>query len=200
MSLLQTEGRPPLPDHALPAAFALTRPPRERALDRLHRATRNAARVLAVLGLGLLLCLAATIVADGLLRFFFAHPIDAVNDIGGNVAAVAVASCIPMVLVERGNIAIRLFSTFVGPRAGHIADILAAVLVEIVLIGIAWQFFLFAGQSARNGDATWMLHIPTAPFWWVVTAMISAGVLVQAVVVVEYAAGYTPAGLHDEHR
>ena len=55
--------------------------------------------------------------ADGLLRFFFAHPIDVVRDASSLVAAFSVACCIPVAIVERSNITIRFLPTLVGvPR------------------------------------------------------------------------------------
>ena len=123
-------------------------------MARIDWATKVLARALAVVGLGTLLCFAAMTIADGLLRFFFASPIDAVRDAGALVAAFAVACCIPVTIVERSNITIRFLSSLAGPRAGRIADIAAAVLVEVVLILMTWQFVLFAEPGAvdRDGD------------------------------------------------
>src|ERR1700689_2135852 len=131
------------------------------AMARIDRATKLLAQALVVLGLGAFFCFAVMTMADGLLRFFFARPIDAVRDVGGLVAAFAVACCIPVAIVERSNITIRFLPTLVGTRAGQVADVAAAVLVEIILILMTWQFVLFAEQAAANGSATWMLRIPT---------------------------------------
>jgi TRAP-type C4-dicarboxylate transport system permease small subunit len=157
------------------------------------RRARWCARAIAVLGLGLLLCLAVATIADGLLRYVVASPIDAVRDLGGMIAAIAVACCIPIVMLERGNITIRFVSTFVGPRAGRLADAVAALLVEAVLVGMAWQFYRFARQAGMDGNATWMLHVPTAPFWWIVDVLVWIGAAMQALVATEYLAGYPPA-------
>jgi TRAP-type C4-dicarboxylate transport system permease small subunit len=143
---------------------------------------RTAARALAAIGLGVLLIFAATTIADGLLRFFFARPIDAVRDLGGLVAAFAVASCIPLTIIERASITIRFVTSFVGLRAGRVADAAAALLVQIVLTLMAWQFILFARQATQDGNATWMLRIPTAPVWWAVAAMIGFAALLQLLV------------------
>src|SRR5208282_5381418 len=129
-------------------------------MARIERASKLVAQVLVVLGLGALLCFAVMTMADGLLRFFFARPIDAVRDVGGLVAAFAVACCIPVAIIERSNITIRLLSSVVGPRTGRVADLAAAVLVEIVLILMTWQFVIFANQARLTGTATWMLRIP----------------------------------------
>ncbi|HEY5209457.1 MAG TPA: TRAP transporter small permease subunit [Stellaceae bacterium] len=162
----------------------------------VERLARIIARGLAVAGLGLLLCFAVATVADGLLRFFFAHPIDTVNDLGGFIAAVSVASCMPLVMLERGNITIRFVATFIGPRAGRVADICAAILMELILIAMAWQFYRYAATAAADGSATWMLHIATAPFWWLVDAMIWAAVAMQAIVTVRYLWGGMPDTTH----
>lgn len=143
-------------------------------MARIDWATKILARALAVLGLGTLLCFAAMTIADGLLRFFFASPIDAVRDAGALVAAFAVACCIPVTIVERSNITIRFLSSLAGPRAGRIADIAAAVLVEAVLILMTWQFLLFANQARLTGTATWMLRIPAAPVWAAVALILWA--------------------------
>jgi len=158
-------------------------------MQQLDWATRMAARALAVIGLGALLCFAAATIADGLLRFLFARPIDAVRDVGGLVAAFAVASCIPAAIVERSNITVRFISSFISPSAGRIADVAAAVLVTIVLVLMAWQFIVFAQQAQANASATWMLRIPAAPFWWGVAGMLWISVVLQIVVTVRYARG-----------
>src|ERR1700728_1228774 len=119
-------------------------------MTRIDLATKALARALAVLGLGVLLCFAAMTILDGLLRFFFANPIDIVRDAANLVAAFAVACCIPVAIVERSNITIRFLPSLVGTRAGQIADVAAAVLVEIILILMTWQFVLFAEQAGAE--------------------------------------------------
>jgi TRAP-type C4-dicarboxylate transport system permease small subunit len=151
-------------------------------MPRIDRITKSLAQALAVFGLGALLCFAVMTMADGLLRFFFARPIDAVRDVGGLVAAFAVACCIPVAIVERSNITIRFLSTIVGPRAAWLADVLAAVLVEIVLVLMTWQFVIFAGQALATGTATWMLRIPSAPVWGAVAIILGISALLQIVV------------------
>ncbi len=161
-------------------------------MARIERATKLLAQGLAVLGLGALLCFAVMTIADGLLRFFFARPIDAVRDVGGLVAAFAVACCMPVAIVERSNITIRFVSAVVGPRAGRIADLLAAVLVEIILILMTWQFVLFANQARLTGTATWMLRIPSAPVWAAVALVVAISAALQIVVGFKILRGYFP--------
>jgi len=140
------------------------------------------ARALAVVGLGVLLCFAMMTIVDGLLRFFFASPIDVVRDAAALVAAFAVACCIPVAIVERSNITIRFLSGVAGRRVGQIADVAAAILVEVVLILMTWQFVVFANQARASGSATWMLRIPTAPVWAAVALILGISAVLQIVV------------------
>jgi TRAP-type C4-dicarboxylate transport system permease small subunit len=145
-------------------------------------ASRTLARGLAVLGLGVLLSFAVMTMADGILRFFLASPIDAVRDASSLVAAFSVACCIPVAIVERSNITIRFLPVLFGRRTGQAADAAAAILVEIVLILMTWQFVLFARQAVASGSATWMLRIPTAPVWAAVALILGISALLQAAV------------------
>jgi hypothetical protein len=163
----------------------------------IDAAARRLARGLAAVGLGTLLVFAATTIADGVMRFFLASPIDAVRDLGGLVAAFAVACCIPLAIIDRSSITIRFITGFIGRRAGHVADAAAALLVEIVLVLMAWRFFLFARQSALDGNSTWMLRIPTAPVWGAVAAMIAVAALLQLLVLHACLRGAAPA--RDQH-
>jgi TRAP-type C4-dicarboxylate transport system permease small subunit len=151
-------------------------------MTQIDWATKALARALAVVGLGVLLCFAAMTILDGLLRFFFASPIDIVRDAANLVAAFAVACCIPVAILERSNITIRFLSNIAGRRVGQIADVAAAILVEVVLILMTWQFVVFANQARVSGSATWMLRIPTAPVWAAVALILSISAILQIVV------------------
>lgn len=148
----------------------------------IDRASRALAQALAVLGLGVLLAFAVMTMADGLLRFFFAHPIDVVRDASSLVAAFSVACCLPVAIVERSNITIRFLSRLVGARGAQVADVAAAILIEVILILMTWQFVLFTEQAVASGSATWMLRIPAAPVWAAVTFILGISALLQAVV------------------
>ena len=147
------------------------------------------ARALVVLGLGALLCFAAMTIADGLLQFFFASPIDFVRDAGSLVAAFAVACCIPVAIIERSNITIRFLTSIAGRRIGRVADVAAAVLVEVILILMTWQFVLFTNEARLSAAATWMLRIPTAPLWGAIALILGISALLQIVVTIKTVRG-----------
>ncbi|MDI1344843.1 MAG: TRAP transporter small permease subunit [Pseudolabrys sp.] len=154
-------------------------------MEKIERACKASAQVLATIGLGTLLCFAVSTIADGMLRFFFASPLDFVRDVGGLVAAFAVATCIPVAIIERSNITIRFLSGLFGPRISRIADLGAGLLVEVILLLMTWQFVLFAQQANETGTATWMLRIPTTPVWAMIAAILAFSAAMQAIVTLQ---------------
>jgi len=143
------------------------------------------ANVLAVAGLGLLLILAVFTLLDGLLRALAGMPIDLVREIGDMIAAIAGTCCLPIVLLQRNNIMLRTFDRVLPPFAVRVIDTLAALVALIVMIGMAWQFYLFSLKTMRAGDVTWLLNWPKAPFWFIVDAVLWVAVAVQGLVLIE---------------
>jgi TRAP-type C4-dicarboxylate transport system permease small subunit len=150
-------------------------------LRALEHAAFAATRALSVIGLIALMGLAAMTLADGLMRWIANQPIEGVGDLSGLAIAVAITCCIPMVMIERGNITIRLAAD-VNARLGYVLDAIAAAVVGLVLAAIAWQIWLFAAKMARAHETTFVLQLPTAPFWFGVDAILWCAVLVQAIV------------------
>ena len=167
MSAPDVNARPPAP------AFVL-----------LERAGLAATRALSAAGLVALMFLAVMTLADGLARWLANQPIEGVRDVGAVVIALAISCCLPVGLMERSNITIRLVQSLAGPAVGKVFDAMAALLVAVVVVAMAWQFFVFAGKVARAGETTWVLKIPTAPFWYGVSLILWCAVAVQLVLVV----------------
>lgn len=153
-------------------------------LARLEAVALAVSRALAALGLVILLLFAVATLADGLMRSLADAPIDAVRDLGGLVVAVAVAFCFPLSCLQRSNITIKFAEAFIGPKSSRILDAIAAVLVEIAVILIARQLFIYAWNEARAGDSTVMLDVPAAPFWYAAAAALALAAIVQALVAV----------------
>jgi hypothetical protein len=147
------------------------------------------ANVLAVAGLGILLIFAVFTLLDGLLRAVAAMPIDLVREIGDMVAAISGACCLPIVLLQRSNIVLRTFDRILPSFAVRVIDTIAALVIEIVVVAMAWQFYLFSLKTLRAGDVTWFLNWPKAPFWFAVDAILWAAVTVQGFVLLEVMTG-----------
>ena len=85
------------------------------------------ANISAVAGLSLLLILAVFTLLDGLLRAIANTPIDLVREIGDMIAAICGACCLPIVLLHRNNIVLRLFDRILPPWGVRGIDTLAAL-------------------------------------------------------------------------
>jgi len=153
-------------------------------LSRLEQFGLLATRALSALGLAGLMFLALMTLFDGLARWLLNQPIEGVRDLAAVTVALAVSCCLPVGLMERSNISIRLASHLLGERAGRLLDAVAALLTAIVMAAFGWQFLVFAGKIARAGETTWILKIPTAPFWYGVCAIFALAFAVQVIVVV----------------
>jgi TRAP-type transport system small permease protein len=147
-----------------------------------ERLAARAARMLALLGLGILLLFAAATLFDGALRGLFNHPIEAVRDLGGSVVSVAVACCLPLGLMERSNISIKVIDLWLPAGGARLLDVFAAIVVEVIVFFVALEFYWYARDFAKSGETTLMLGIPKAPFWYAVDAVLWLAVLVQMVV------------------
>jgi TRAP-type C4-dicarboxylate transport system permease small subunit len=158
----------------------------------VERLVTGLCRVLAVFGLGTLLVLAFFTLLDGLLRFTISRPIDLVREVSDLIAAIAVACCLPISLLQRSNIALRALNR-IGPQfLVRLINVAADLLVFVVMVGIAWQFFLFAQKTGQAGDVTWLMNLPKAPFWFAVSSILAFGAIVQLYVLSETFVGRGP--------
>lgn len=151
-------------------------------LETLERLALGATRALSVVGLTALMSLAVMTIADGLMRSLANHPIEGVRDLGGLAIALAIACCLPVVMIEKGNITIRLLEA-VSPRLSRTLEMIATALVLCVLVALAWQIWLYATKMMRAHETTFVLQIPVAPFWFAVSVILACAILAQAIVV-----------------
>ena len=158
-----------------------------------ERIVGGVANSLAVVGLTLLLVLATFTLFDGLLRALANYPLDFVREIGDLVAAICGACCLPVVLLYRNNITLRLFENILPAFGTRVVDIFASLVAEVVMIAMAWEFYLHSMKTLRAGDVTWLLNVPKAPFWFTVDAILWVAVAVQTFVLIQDVTGRRPA-------
>ena len=175
--------------------------PSSRSLARLQRLALVSTRALSVLGLFALMVLAFITLANGLLRWLVNQPIAGVVDVGALAIAIAVSCCIPVSLMERSHITFRLVSS-ASPRLGRVLDVFADIAVAVVLVLMAWQFWVYAGELVATGERTYVLKLPAAPFWYVADVIFWIAAAVQCIVValdVSYLAGAQVAPERPQH-
>jgi TRAP-type C4-dicarboxylate transport system permease small subunit len=155
----------------------------------IEKVITGAANSLAVAGLTLLLVLATFTLFDGLLRSLANYPLDIVREIGDLVVAICSACCLPIALLRKSNITLRLFEKVLPSTGARVIDAFADVLMTIVMIAMAWQFYLFGLKTMRANDVTWALNVPKAPFWFAVDAVLWVAVAVEAFVLIQTITG-----------
>jgi TRAP-type C4-dicarboxylate transport system permease small subunit len=138
-------------------------------------------RAIAVAGFVLLLLVALGTTVDVLLRWIANAPIKGLNDINGLVVAIVIASCLPLVIAERQNIAIRFLGDALGAAPSRWLGAFgsAALLLFVALVG--WQLVLHTAGMAESGRTTWHLRIPVTPWWSVATAIVLLCIPAQAI-------------------
>jgi len=151
-------------------------------LTKLERVALIGTRGLSIVGLVALLILAMMTLTNGLMRWAFNQPLSGVVDVGSLAIALAVSCCLPVGLMERSHITFRLIDGISKP-VGQVFNAIAAVIVWVVMVLMAWQFFLYGKSLAEVHETTYVLKWPTAPFWFGVDVILWMSVVVQGIVV-----------------
>jgi TRAP-type C4-dicarboxylate transport system permease small subunit len=152
------------------------------SLARAETLCLQAASILAAAGLTVLIGFAATTLLDGSLRSLANHPIEVVGDVGSYLVAAAISACFPLAQLQRANITIEFAGLVLGDRIARALRAFAAVVVAVVMTAMARQMFIYAANEAAGGDATMMLGIKLAPFWYVVAVMFACAAIAQVLV------------------
>ena len=150
--------------------------------NNLYQLAGLLAKAVAAAGLVCFLILAAMTVLDVLMRWLFNSPISAVGEFSGLITAVSVAATFPIALWSKRGVAVRIFGAWFGPTGNVVLELLSHMATIGVLAVIVYQMGRFATREAAMNSATWLLHWPTAPWWWAVTVILGIALLVEALV------------------
>jgi TRAP-type C4-dicarboxylate transport system permease small subunit len=153
-------------------------------LDRLERRGTAAARLCAVFGMLALVVFLLMTNVDVLMRWLFNSPVNGVSDVGPLVVAVVTAAFFPFVLAERHHVSIGFLGGLLGPRAQLWLEAFAALVTWVFFALLAWQIVLYAVELHQQGQTTWVVQWPVAPWWAVVGFFFAVCVVVQVGVVV----------------
>ena len=82
------------------------------------------------------------------------------------------------------SIAVRFLEDMAGKRVGRHLDAFTAILVTVTMAAIANEFVAFSGKIRVGGQATFLLYMPTWPYWYVVTAIFCFAAVVQVLVMI----------------
>jgi TRAP-type transport system small permease protein len=139
-------------------------------------------RLISLIGFAGLLVFAVATVIDVLMRWIFNSPITGVRDASSAFTSVIIASCFALCIVDRSNITIRFLGNALGRTWREVFESFGNLLTLLVFGFTSWQLWLYAGQMALDGETTWVLGWPLAPWWYVASVLIGICVPVQGFV------------------
>ncbi|MCO5162238.1 MAG: TRAP transporter small permease [Mesorhizobium sp.] len=137
-------------------------------IEDVNRLNIKSTRLLALVGLAALLVIAVATLADVGARWLFSSPITGVYDLSTLFIAVAMAACFPAALAERRNIRIEFGVRMMPKRLRLFFDVLADSLTLAFFALLGWQLIIYTGEVMLDGETSFTLQLPVAP-WWVAT-------------------------------
>ncbi len=146
--------------------------PLERRLDRLTRG-------LALFGAGVLLAYAGAVVVDALLRWIPGVSLLGLSDIGTLVLPPSLASFLPALFWQRGNIGVSLVGRALGGRSAAGLDLFGDAAALLFLLLLCAGYAAYARDL--DGRHSVILEWPLAPTAWAATAILILAAIVQAV-------------------
>ncbi|MEO1104879.1 MAG: TRAP transporter small permease subunit [Pseudomonadota bacterium] len=145
----------------------------------MQRLASSLALAAAFIGLACLLVLSCAILADALSRSFASAPIFGLSDLVELTAPVIVASCFPMAILHRQNIAIRFLGRALPARPGQSVEVFGQGVMLLILLGIAVEMARYTAGLIEFGQHTWLLRIPVWPSWALATALLASCIPIQ---------------------
>jgi len=143
--------------------------------------------IVAVIGM---LALSLLTIVDVSLRYFLSAPIRGLDEATQLLMAVIVSASLPIGIATRNHIAIDFFRHPIGPAYQAALEAIGGALVLAMMVLLALRFGAYAERLMLRHDATTMIALPIAPFWWAVTALLGVCAAMQAVV---FASGFARA-------
>ena len=152
-------------------------------METFETAVEKASRVIALVGLALLLSLAFATALDVLLRWVLNSPITGVRDLSSLFIAVAITASFPICLTEQSNVTIRFFGIALGPRCRKVFDIFGHIVTLGFVLMTALQLWWYADELFTTREFTWVLQWPVAPWYYVVAIIFGFLAIVQIAVI-----------------
>jgi len=150
-------------------------------LDGIESTLRRFARAVAAVGVAVLLLQAVSIVLDAGARWLLDTPLRGMEDVNSLVIGVTVASFLPALFMERGNITITLLGRALGPRVSAWFDVFGQILAFVFIGLLAWQYGDYAAELGARHSV--ILELPKKPAAWAATLLIGLAALMQLAVV-----------------
>lgn len=152
--------------------------------DRPEARGNSVARLCALFGMLALVAFVLMTIADVLMRWLFNSPINGVADAGPLIVAIVAAAFFPLSLAGRHHVSIGFLGGLLGPRATVWLEAFASLVTGVFFILLAWQIVRYTIELRQLGQTTWVVQMPIAPWWMVVSFFILVCVAVQVSVII----------------
>lgn len=153
-------------------------------LDKLESRGITAARFSALFGMFGLIGFVLMTNVDVLMRWLFNSPINYISDIAPLIIAIVVAAFFPFAIAERYHVTIELLGSALGRRAQAWLEVFVALVSLAFFALVAWQIILYTIDLRVSGQTTWVVQIPSAHWWVVVSFFMLLCVVAQLIVLV----------------
>lgn len=143
-----------------------------------ERALAAVTRPLAVLGGLLMLATAAMVVVSVVMRWLFSSAVAGDIELVQTATALAVFSFLPLCQLQRGNIMVDTFTTWLPRRAQAVLDALWDLVYGAIAAILAWRLGLGAYDTIRSNTVSMMLGLPVG---WAIAACAAMAALLALV-------------------
>ena len=144
---------------------------------KIGRAVERLARMLALLGGGVLITIAiltcVSIVGRALISIGLG-PIQGDFELVEAGAGFAVFAFLPWCQINRGHAAVDLFTNLLPGLLNRWIDLVSEVLMAIAIFILAWRLWDGTQVKMRHGDTTFILEFP---IWWAYAASLFAALI-----------------------
>jgi TRAP-type C4-dicarboxylate transport system permease small subunit len=140
---------------------------------------RDVARFSALFGMFVLMAFIVLTNVDVLMRWLLNRPINGVADVAPLVIAIVVGALFPYALAERYHIAIEFMGSILSLRLRLWLKATVALVTLVFFTLVAWQIIVYTLDLRASGQTTWVVQIPAAPWWYVVSFFMVLCVFVQ---------------------
>jgi len=155
-------------------------------LSKLETRATGVAHFSALCAITALIALTLLTIADVFMRWLFNSPIDGVADLSPLIVAVAVSAAFPLAVIRRYHISIGFLGHLLTPRWRSAFDVLSSAVTAVFFILLAWQFIRYGMTLHDNGQTTWLLRLPVAPWWAAVALFLTLCAALQTLVFVSH--------------
>ena len=128
---------------------------------------------------------------------YFGVPINGTTEVVGLIVIGSVAAFFPLSFLEDRHLSIRYLGTGLGALWRRRLDQFGG-LATLVFIGlIAWRFLVYADNTTRAGETTFMAGIKVYPAWWFAAAMFVLSLPIQIYILLRLLRDRDGPGTHD---